>query len=173
MSFVLRALTAVVVGLTLVIAAPGPASAGHRTAEHLTRSVGPLVFDAPAGTICDFDYRQEASYTQNLERFYDSEGNLVRVEDKVAITVRHTNLDTGYALTETDRYAAFVDFVSGEATTTGQNWHLVDQDGRLVLTGAGRFTIDLLTGDLVGDSTPHMGTDFPNVICPALGGAAA
>ena len=192
MNSALRILSATAAAALVVVGPPCAASAEHRTTEHLTRTVartvlvraartpgtsvaataGPVVTDLPAGRVCDFAYHQEYSFTQNLERFFDEDGNLVRVEDKVALTVLHRNADTGYTLTETDHYAAFVDFVSGEATTTGQNWHLVDQDGRLVLTGAGSFTIDLITGEVL-DETPYMQTAGRATICPALGGAPA
>jgi len=172
MNSALRILTATTAAALAVVGAPGVASAGQRTTQHLTRTVGPIVTDYPAAAVCDFAYHQEFSYTQNLERFFDSGGNLIRVEDKVAVTVLHRNAETGYTLTETDHYSAFVDFVSGEATTSGQNWHLVDEDGRLVLTGAGSYTIDLLTGDVL-EETPHMQTAGRATICPALGGAPA
>jgi hypothetical protein len=45
----------------------------------------------------------------------------VRVEDVVDITVLHRKADTGYTLVEKDHYAAYVDFASGVAKTTGQS----------------------------------------------------
>ena len=84
--------------------------------------------------MCDFAYHQESSYTQNLTQFFDSASNLVRVEDIVDIIVLRRNLDTGYTLVEEDHYAAYVDFASGVAKTTGQSWALRDANGRLVLS---------------------------------------
>jgi hypothetical protein len=173
MSLGFRIVTALAVGLPLVLAVPGPASAEARTTEHLTRSAGPLVFDAPAGAICDFAYHQESSFTQNLERFFDGDGNLIAVHDEVALTVLHRNAETGYTLTETDRYSAHVDFVTGEATESGQTWHLVDQDGRLVLAGAGQYTIDLATGDIISETPQALAEGGRNYLCPALGGTPA
>lgn len=73
---------------------------------------------------------------------------------------------------EEDDYAAHVDLVSGQATVTGQSWHLRDERGRLVVAGAGLFAIDLLTGDVL-TGTPHVKTDGRAIVCPALGGAPA
>jgi hypothetical protein len=167
-----RIMTVAILGLALALAAPGAATADQRTVEREVRTVGPIVFDAPAGTRCDFAYHEEGAFTQHLERFYAGNGDLIAVHDQVTISVLHRNADTGRTLIETDRYSAHVDFVTGEATNSGQGWHLVDEDGRLVLSGAGHYTIDLATGD-VRDETPNAGSDFPSVICPALGGAPA
>jgi hypothetical protein len=104
--------------------------------QHLKRRVGPLIFDAPAGVTCAFAVHEEVSYTQNITRFFDDAGRLVRVEDQIDLTVLHRNAETGRTLTEEDHYAAHVDLVTGAVEETGQSWHLRDADGRLVLSGA-------------------------------------
>lgn len=157
------ALTVVSLGL---IAAPAAAA----NPGHLRQTVGPLVFDAPAGAVCDFALHEEESFTQNITRFFDDEGNLIRVEDQVDLSVLHRNADTGQNLTEEDHYAAHVDLVTREVHQTGQTWHLRDEGGRLVLTGAGLFAIDLITGDVLRE-TPGAKSDAATTLCPALGGS--
>jgi hypothetical protein len=134
-----------------------------------TLSVASL--DLPAGAVCDFAYHQESSYTQNLTQFFDSAGNLVRVEDQVDITLLHRNADTGYTLIEGDHYAAYVEFASGVARVTSQSWALRDETGRLALSGAGLLTTDLATGELL-TQTPNV-KDRRQVFCAALGGGTA
>lgn len=67
--------------------------------QHLKRSVGPLIFDAPAGVICTFAVHEEVSYTQNVTRFFDDAGRLGGVEDQIDLTVLHRNAETGKTLT--------------------------------------------------------------------------
>jgi len=155
----------------VVVSATGSAAAASAaTPEHLKQTVVATVVDVPAGTVCDFGFHQEASYTQNLTRFFDGEGNLVRVEDHVDITVLRRNLDTGYTLVEEDHYAAYVDVGSGTARTTGQSWALRDVGGRLVLSGAGLLSSDLATGALITQTRNVK--DDRQIFCSALGGAA-
>jgi hypothetical protein len=146
-------------------------SASAATPEHRRQTVTAPAVDVPPGAVCDFGFHQESSFTQNLTRFFDSDGNLLRVEDQVDITVLRRNLDTGYTLVEEDHYAAYVDFGSGIARTTGQSWALRDTSGRLVLSGAGLLSSDLATGALL-TQTPNV-KDSRQVFCSALGGEAA
>jgi hypothetical protein len=157
--------------VAVVSAANCGTAASAATPEHLRQTVVAPAVDLPAGTVCDFGFHQEASYTQNMTRFYDSDGNLVRVEDHVDITVLRRNLDTGYTLVEEDHYAAYVDFASGIAKTTGQSWALRDTSGSLVLSGAGLLSSDLLTGALI-TQTPNV-KDNRQIFCSALGGTTA
>ena len=147
-----------------------PALAG--TTQHVKQSLGPLVADAPAGALCDFAYHEQTSFTQNTTRFFDDAGRLVRVEDHVDLLILHTNADTGQTLTERDDYAAHVDLVTDEATVTGQTWHLRNEDGRLVVTGAGLYAQDLITGEVIRE-TANAKTDVAGTLCPALGGGPA
>jgi hypothetical protein len=147
-----------------------PASAG--TPVHIKRAFGPVAGDAPAGTLCDFAYHEEDTGTQNLTRFTDEAGDLARVEDQVDVTILHRNSDTGMTLIEHLHYAAYVDLVNGTATVTGQTWRLVDQDGRLVLGGAGLVETDLITGE-VTTQTPQAKAGSASPLCAALGGAPA
>jgi hypothetical protein len=147
-------------------------SASAADPAHVRQTVGPLVFDAPAGAMCNFCLHEEETFTQNITRFLDDEGNLVRVEDEVDLWVLHRNANTGQTLTEKDHYAAHVDLVTGEVRQTGQTWHLRDESGQLTLTGAGRFVIDLVTGEVISE-TPEAKSDAARTLCPALGGTPA
>ena len=150
-----RTLLAVVLAGTGMTVAPASAATPP---QHFKRSVGPLVFDLPAGVACDFAVHEEVSYTQNITRFFDDAGGLVRVEDEIDLTVLHRNAETGKTLTERDHYAAHVDLVTGAVKETGQSWHLRDADGRLVLSGAGLVSANRFTGDVLRE-TPHHDAD--------------
>jgi hypothetical protein len=86
----------------------------------------------------------------------------------------HMNLDTGYTLTERLVLNGSEDFVSSTGSTVGIQWHLKDASGRSVLTVAGRLTYTLDPFEIL-TITPRVDEffDFPNVICPLLGGEAA
>jgi hypothetical protein len=161
-------------GLLLAVVAMVAAGTGAAAAappQHLKQSAVAPPVDVPRGAVCDFGFHQESAYTQNLTRFFDGDGNLVRVEDQVDITVLRRNLDTGYTLVEEDHYAAYVDFAGGVARTTGQSWALRDTSGRLVLSGAGLLSSDLATGALI-TQTPNV-KDSRQIFCDALGGTTA
>jgi hypothetical protein len=100
-----------------VVAGPASASAP----EHLKRSVGPIASDATAGTVCDFAYHEEDSFTANVVRFFDESGHVVRVENQTDLTVLHRNTATGKTLTEEVHYAAHVDLLSGEVARRGRS----------------------------------------------------
>ena len=157
--------------VAVVSAANGGTAASAATPDHVWQSTVAPAVDLPAGAVCDFGVHQESAYTQNMTRFYDSDGNLVRVEDQVDITILRRNLDTGYTLVEEDHYAAYVDFASGIARTTGQSWALRDTRGRLVLSGAGLVSSDLATDALI-TQTPNV-KDNRQIFCSALGGTTA
>jgi uncharacterized protein (DUF2141 family) len=164
-----RLLLGVALAAAAVVVDAQPASAA--TPEHVTLIVTVPPLDLPAGALCDFAYHQEASYTRNRTRFFDSAGNLVRIEDLNDVTVVHRNVDTGYTLVEEDRYAAHVDFASGVVRVTGQSWALRDEAGRLVLAGAGLLTLDLSTEALLTQTSNVK--DSRQIFCPALGGTPA
>src|SRR5262245_44604867 len=90
------------------------ASAAASTPVHLQRTLGPIVFDAPAGAVCDFALHIEQSGTLNLTRFFDEHGNLVRVEAQADMSFLIRNVDTGLTLIEEDHFARHADLVSGE-----------------------------------------------------------
>ncbi len=167
---VVRQLAVVLIaGAVAGTAMSGPASAS--TPQRLTRTVGPIVSDAPAGTLCDFDYHEEDSFTWRSVRFFDDTNHLVRAETQVDLTVLHRNTTTGKTLVEEVHHTAHVDLITGQVRQTGQTWHLRDEDGRLVLSGAGLIVIDIATGEVI-DATPHTLSDAGAALCPLLGGTA-
>jgi len=139
---------------------------------HVKETLGPFGFDRPAGTLCDFDYHEEDVITRNSKRWYDEAGGLVRVEAQLDFWVLHRNVDTGLTLIEEFSVAAHIDFVTGEERLSGQNWHLRDDDGRLVLVGSGLIVTDLGTGEVISETT-NARADFAEANCTALGGAPA
>jgi hypothetical protein len=165
-----RGLLALVIAAVVLTMAAGSASAA--TAVHVKRAFGPVAFDVPAGALCDFAYHEEDRGTQNLTRFSDGQGNLVRVEDQLDVSILHRNIGTGQTLTEDLHSAAHVDLISGQAQVTGESWHLRTEGGRLVLSGAGLIATDLVTGDILRQ-TPNAMAGTAATICPALGGSPA
>jgi hypothetical protein len=116
----------------------------------------------PAGEICDFEYSQTFSGTDDVTIFGD------RVQVHETLTVSHTNVDTGYTLTEND--TLFFTFGADEEKDVGIFWALRDADGKLVVLQAGQLRFDE-TGLI--KFTPNLNPDFAAVICPALGGDPA
>lgn len=145
-----------------------------------------LVFDdphfqavVPAGELCDFDFQIDNDTVRKVNRFYDADGNRVRVIWQVVETNTHTNLDTGVALTEEVHYSFQRDLVTGEEITQGMTWQLRDEDGRLVLLHAGRtvYAYDPQTDswylDFLTPNSVDIAFEFAQTICPQLGGAPA
>ena len=165
-------LSRVLVGFVVAVAttAVGPAVGwGATSPVHVKLTFGPVVFDVPAGVVCDFAYHEEDTGTQNVKRFFDDEGHLVRVVDQIAITLLHRNADTGTTLIEHLDAVAHVDFVTGQEDLTGETWHLFDEEGHLVLGRGGLIVIDLATGDVI-DQTPQA-LSGNATLCAALGGS--
>ncbi len=165
-----RGLVPLAIAAVVTAAGAGPAFAADPV--HVTQSFGPIAGDVPAGGVCDFAYHEEDSGTENIKRFFDDQGNLIRIEDQLDISILHRNADTGRTLTEELRAAAHVDLTTGQASVTGQSWHLRTEDGRLVLSGAGLIVTDIATGDVLRQ-TPSAMADAAATICPALGGSPA
>jgi len=163
----LRWFTASFVGIAAaaLIAASGAAAqqVTHGTAD------GSNTFDAPAGTLCDFNYHQAVRFVDHFTVFGDPD-NPTRAIDHFTLYVSHTNVDTGYTLTEVDRFNET--FKAGDLTVkdVGVFWHLRTSAGKVVVVHAGQTVLDLITGELI-KFTPNSGSDFAAVICPALGGS--
>ena len=117
----------------------------------------------PEGQLCDFDYAQVFSGTDHVTIFSDGS---VQVHEH--LTVAHTNVDTGYTLTEND--VIFLSFGADSEKDVGVFWHLRDPDGKMVVVQAGQLRFDA-TGLI--KFTPNINPDFAAVICPALGGSPA
>jgi hypothetical protein len=92
------------------------------------------------------------------------------VQLNITANVVHTNLGTGYTLTDTDHFN--VTFQSdGTEKDVGVFLHLRNASGQLVVVRAGQVRYDS-NGDVV-KFTPNSGPDAAAVICPALGGNPA
>jgi hypothetical protein len=138
---------------------------------HVKKETFSDTFSAPAGQLCDFNYFQAFTGEQNIEVFGDP-NNPTKVVTHLTIHVSHTNLDTGYTLTEVDRMNITIDVVNNVGKTVGIFWHLRDPTGKLVVVQAGQVLFDATTGELI-KVTPAINPDFAAVICPALGGHPA
>jgi hypothetical protein len=117
----------------------------------------------PAGAFCDFTYGEAATVSLDAIIFGDSE------TDHIAFTDTHTNLDTGFSLTEAGDFTVFT--TAGQTKTVGLFWHLRDADGKLVVVHAGQLVISA-AGEIL-KVTPDINPDNAAVICPALGGQPA
>jgi hypothetical protein len=118
----------------------------------------------PPGAFCDFNYGEVATVSLNAIIFAGSE------TDHIAAIVIHTNLDTGFSLTEVDHFTVFT-AADGQTKTVGIFWHLRNADGKLVVVQAGQLVISP-AGEIV-KVTPDVNPDSAAVICPALGGQPA
>ncbi len=116
----------------------------------------------PEGELCDFDYSQTFSGTDEVTIFGD------RVQVHETLAVAHTNVGTNYTLTENDRL--FFTFRADSEKDVGIFWHLRDPNGKMVVVQAGQLRFDE-TGLI--KFTPNINPDFAAVICPALGGSPA
>ena len=128
-------------------------------------------FVIPAGERCDFDYR--ISFTVRFSDIvFGDLDDPDRVISHVTAFVSHTNLETGYTLTEVDRTTDHLDFRNGVGKLTGIIWKLRTPEGKLVFTQMGqiRYRFD---GDEI-KRTPHMQPpDVSPIVCGLLGGQAA
>jgi hypothetical protein len=116
----------------------------------------------PAGQLCNFTYHNDFTITINAVIFANKE------IDQDVIQAAHTNVDTGFKLTETDYFSD--QFRAGQEKVIGIEWHLRTPDGKLVVVHAGQLVV---SGGEVLKFTPNWNPDFAAVICPALGGSPA
>jgi hypothetical protein len=128
-------------------------------------------FTAPAGELCDFTYQDSFTFVDNFVVFGDP-ANPTGGIDHITLQVTHRNLDTGYTLTEVDRYNSFFDASAATVRQVGIVWHLRDPNGKIVVVQAGELVIDAFTGELI-KITPNLSPTAAEVICPALGGHPA
>ncbi|HEY9375836.1 MAG TPA: hypothetical protein VIQ02_01910 [Jiangellaceae bacterium] len=125
----------------------------------------------PAGTVCDFNYVLTFTVTENLIIFGDP-ADPSRSIEHVSFTITHTNLDTGYALTEKGIVTIQISAEDARQKEVGVPWHLRDSSGKLVVHHAGQLLINTDTGEVL-KFTANLSPGFAEVICPALGGAPA
>ena len=151
-------------GTALGVLTPEMASTAASAAspQHV-KSTFPFVNTQPTGTFCDFNYGEVATVSVDAIIFANRE------TDHIAFTDTHTNLDTGFSLTETGDFTMFT--TAGQTKTVGIFWHLRNADGKLVVVQAGQLVISP-AGEIV-KVTPDVNPDNSAVICPALGGKPA
>jgi hypothetical protein len=95
-----------------------------------------------------------------------------RFIEHVALVKTHTNVDTGFTLSEFDHFTIEFNAGTERVGQMGIFWHLRDPSGNLVVVQAGQVLFDTGTGELL-KMTPNVNPDFAAVICPALGGSPA
>jgi hypothetical protein len=157
----------------LLVAVLGPpwAASAHPVRETDTFS---YVFTLAAGQVCDFPLRESATVTVSVLRLTDRSGDAIREVEHSTISIRHTNLATGYRLTESEPLNSVRWLDSNKGSTMGIQWHLRDPDGKVVLTVGGRFTYTLEPFDILS-ITPRVEQyqDGAQVLCTLLGGSPA
>jgi hypothetical protein len=163
-----RPLLAVVAAL---LVAAGMAATAHAARPHHFTGTFSDTFVRPAGEGCDFDQQISFTLVFNDLVFGDLE-EPSKVISHVTADVSHTNLDTGYTLTEVDTTVQILDFEAGVGMTMGIIWKLRTPDGKLVFVQVGRATYTF-EGDLL-TVTPHLlPLDVAPIVCGLLGGSAA
>ena len=153
-----RLLLALALG-ALVIGALAPVASAAKP-EHFTETFEDA-FVLAAGEVCDFEYGQSYKGRDIVTIFDD------RAQVHEMITITHSNLDTGYTLTEVLSYN--LTFYEDSDRTVGLIWHLRDADGKMQVVQAGQLIFD---ENGVTD-TPGINPTFEEVVCPALGGNPA
>ena len=162
-----------VLGVAFAVAALAATTASANTVQRFVVSTGVVVRPFAAGTLCDFNEQETFTIDVNDEVMYDNAGNNIRIVDHQTQYVTHTNLDTGYTLTEVDHFTNFY-YPPDTQTffrTSGIVWHLRDASGHIVAVHAGTATYNFITGE--STFTPNFPQDGAAVLCPALGGHPA
>jgi hypothetical protein len=118
----------------------------------------------PAGTICDFDFRNVVTITDRTAIFPDK--MIVQSVDQAT----DTNLATGFTLTDADHNTTII-AADGQTKLVGIFFHLQETSGKIVAVNAGQAVLSP-TGDLVR-FTPKINPDDAAVLCTALGGNPA
>ena len=121
--------------------------------------------------MCDFHYIQTFTVRFNAIIFGDPAAPSRSIEH-VGFTITHTNLDTGYALTEKGTVTIQISAEDARQREVGVPWHLRDPNGKVVVHYAGQLLLDTDTGEVL-KVTANLSPGFAEVICPALGGAPA
>jgi len=149
--------------LGVLTPAAGSTAAWADGPQHV-KTTFPLDLPQPAGAFCDFNYGEVATVSVDAIIFAGTE------TDHIAFTDTHSNLDTGFSLTETGHFTVFT-AADGQMKIVGIFWHLRNADGKLVVVQAGQLVISP-TGEIL-KVTPDVNPDKAAVICPALGGQPA
>lgn len=163
-----RPFMALAVALLVAVSMVGAALAGgpHHSRETFSGS-----FVIPAGERCDFD--QGISFTLTFrDVVFGDLDDPSKLISHVTASVAHTNLETGYTLTEVDNTVQILDFEQGVGATMGIIWKLRTPEGKLVFVQVGRATYT--SEDELLTITPHLlPEEVSPIVCGLLGGNAA
>jgi hypothetical protein len=162
-----RPLLALAAALVVVASMAGAANAAR---PHHFKGTFSASFVTPAGERCDFAERISFTLTFNDIVFGDLEDPSKVISHSTAF-VSHTNLKTGYTLTEVDTIVQILDFEKGVGMTMGIIWKLRTPEGKLVFVQVGRVTYTL-DGEVL-TITPHLlPENAAPIVCGLLGGKA-
>jgi hypothetical protein len=161
--FTMVAVLAVGTMLGVLTPAAGSTAAWADAPQHVKTTFPFEPPPLPAGAFCDFSYGEVATVYLDAIIFAGSE------TDHILFTDTHTNLDTGFSLTEHGDFTVFT--TAGQTKTVGLFWHLRNAAGQLVVVQAGQLVISA-AGEIL-KVTPDVTPDSAAVICPALGGQPA
>jgi hypothetical protein len=152
------------IGTVLGVLAPvtGSTAAWADGPQHVKRS---FTSDDTFSGFCDFDLRIVLALSDNVLMFPDG-----RMTFHATVHFTHTNLATGFTLTDTHHFTDFV-AADGQIKSVGVEWHLRDPSGKLVVVQAGQLVFD--SDGNVLRFTPNTNPDLAAVGCPALGGQPA
>lgn len=154
-------------GTVLGVFAPvaGSTAAWAGGPEHV-ESTEIVDFTLGAGAFCDFTLANVGTISDDAVIFPDKSIHHLTFE------IVHTNLDTGFTLTEIDRVVATVTPADGQFKEVGLHISFRTPDGKLVVVHAGLVVFDG-EGNVLR-STPHLtNADFAGDLCTALGGSPA
>jgi hypothetical protein len=138
---------------------------------HILKQTFSGSFSVPAGELCDFDYSQSFTVVDTGVIFGDPDNPTRTVINETEFNT-HTNLDTGYSLSERDQIVFQFDASDAQFKQVGIFWHLRNADGKIVVVQAGQLLFNTDTGELL-KFTPNLNPDFAAVLCTALGGQPA
>jgi hypothetical protein len=159
-----------IMALATVLAGTLVAAANAKRPAHFRDSFSDS-FVIPAGELCDFDQRISFTLSFNDIVFGDLDDPELVISHVTAF-VSHTNVETGYTLTEVDRTTERFDFRNGVGKVTGIIWKLRTPEGKLVFTQMGQIVFTFEGDEL--KRTPHMQPpDVSPIVCGLLGGHAA
>ena len=155
-------------GSVLGVLAPvaGSTAAWAGGPEHV-KSTETGDFTLEAGEFCDFTLDIAGTFSDDAVIFPD------RSIHHITIQFAHTNRDTGFTLTETDRFVATVTPADGQTKEVGLYLTFRTPDGKLVVVYAGLTVFDG-EGNVLR-FTPHINPEpgYAAVLCTALGGSPA
>jgi len=155
-------LVASVVLLALGMLAP---SASAEQVTHLKQSSS-WTYTSRRGETCKFAVKENFTEEVNLILFGDPD-NPTRAQAEVHLDGTHTNLKTGYSVTEDDVIVNLWMPGMDRWMYVGLQWNVRTLDGEPLYIRGGQIVLDVLTGEVVS-VTPSLGPSVSEVLCPLL-----